>query len=76
MRFKYSDLLHEFLNAKLANVDWDIKIDNVQQYWNVFESLLIKIVDEIVPLTEFSGNINIYNMTKTTVLWLVWLLIY
>ena len=51
---KYS---HELLNSKLANVDWDIKIDNVQQYWNVFESLLIKIVDEIVPLTEFSGNI-------------------
>ena len=51
---KYS---HELLNAKLANVDWDIKIDNVQQFWNVFESLLIKIVDEIVPLTEFSGNI-------------------
>ena len=44
------------------NVDWDIKIDNVQQYWKVFESLLIKIVDEIVPLTEFSGNI--INMIK------------
>ena len=51
---KYSK---ELLNVKLAEVDWNIQIDDVQEFWNAFESLLIKIVDEIVPLTEFNGNI-------------------
>ena len=51
---KYSK---DVLRAKLSSVNWDIKIDNVQQYWNVFEGLLIGIIDEIVPLTEFSSNV-------------------
>ena len=38
-------------------MDWNIQINDVQEFWNAFESLLIKIVDEIVPLTEFNGNI-------------------
>ena len=28
----------------------------MQEYWNVFEARLIKIVDEIVPLTAFKHN--------------------
>ena len=44
------------LNTKLNEVDWDIDIDEVQEYWNVFESKLIKIVDAIVPLAEFCLN--------------------
>ena len=51
---KYSsDLLH----VKLASVDWDFGIENVQDFWNVFENKLIKIIDELVPLTQFDGNI-------------------
>ena len=47
----------ELLNDKLSSVDWNINIDDVQEFWNRFENMLIKIVDEIVPLIEFEGNI-------------------
>ena len=47
----------ELLNEKLASVDWNIGKDNVQDFWNVFENKLIKIVDEIVQMTQFDGNI-------------------
>ena len=33
-----------------------VTVDEVQEYWNVFESKLIKIIDEIVPLTVFKHN--------------------
>ena len=46
----------DLLNTKLASVDWNINIADVQQYWNVFENLLVKIVDEIVPLAVFEGK--------------------
>ena len=51
---KYSS---DLLNVKLASVDWDFGIENVQDFWNVFENKLIKIIDELVPLTQFDGNI-------------------
>ena len=38
-------------------MDWRIEIDDVQQFWNVFENRLIKVIDEIVPLVEYHGNI-------------------
>ena len=34
----------ELLNIKLSDEDWVIDIDDVQEYWNVFESKLIKII--------------------------------
>ena len=36
---KYSK---ELLNAKLTSTDWNIGVDDVQQYWNIFENMLIK----------------------------------
>ena len=47
----------ELLKVKLARVDWNINIDDVQQYWNVFQNVLINIIDEMVPLVNFSGNL-------------------
>ncbi len=38
---------------KLAMVDWDIGISDVQQFWNVFENLLVNIVDKVAPLSTF-----------------------
>ena len=38
-------------------MNWNIEIPVVQQFWNVFENLLINVVDEIVPLNVFEGNI-------------------
>ena len=47
----------ELLNDKVSSVDWNIGVDNVQDFWNVFEYKLIKIIDEIVPMSQFDGNI-------------------
>ena len=54
----------EALNEKLRSVDWNINIDNVQEFWNVFENNLIRVVDEIVPLTDFVGNVVKSNIPK------------
>ena len=40
----------------LGNVTWNLEGDSVQDCWNDFENKLITIVDDIVPLTEFSNN--------------------
>ena len=58
---KYSK---DVLNEKLSNIDWNIKIDNVQEYWNVLENKLIKIIDELVPLTSFDGNVVKSNVPR------------
>ena len=44
---KYSK---EALNAKLESQNWQILNDDVQGYWNCFESRLVQIVDELAPL--------------------------
>ena len=37
---------YELLNARLEIVNRNIEIDDVQQYWNVFENLLARYVPE------------------------------
>ena len=49
---KYSK---DVLNKKMSGVNWEIKIDNVQQYWNVFESMLIIL---LVGIGHFSTKKN------------------
>ena len=44
------------LNDKLSSVNWNIDIDDVQHFWNVFECLLSGIIDDIVPLVDFVGE--------------------
>ena len=39
----------ELPNKKLKDVRWEMNLDDVQSYWNTFESLLIEIVDHLVP---------------------------
>ena len=48
----------DHLISSLRNVDWIIKHDDVQSYWNTFESRLVEIVDALVPI-EKSTQINI-----------------
>ena len=50
---KYSK---EILLAELSLVDWSSDVNNVQNMWDAFESKLVKVVDNIAPLTEFSNN--------------------
>ena len=57
MRRDWRSYSKETLNARLACVDWNIEIDCVQQYWNVLENKIVKVVDEIIPLTSFTGHV-------------------
>ena len=38
-------------------MDWNIQIEDAQQYWNVFENMLVNIVNEIVPMVEYHNNV-------------------
>ena len=38
---------------KLRELDWDLKSDLVQDYWNEFETQLVGVADEIVPYKLF-----------------------
>ena len=40
----------EKLLAEISAVDWQIKKDSVQSFWNEFEGKLVKIVDKLAPL--------------------------
>ena len=43
----------------LSLVEWSNNFGDVQSIWNDFETKIIKVIDELVPLTEFSNNIVI-----------------
>ena len=47
------------LCQKLSDVDWSCNADSVQTCWNDFENKLLKVVDELVPITQFSDKISI-----------------
>ena len=46
----------EKLVYQLSLVDWTNDAHNVQQLWNDFEAKLIKVVDDLAPLTEFKDG--------------------
>ena len=51
----------ESLITHVSNTNFNIDCTDVQEYWNIFENLLVDIVDELVPLTEFRNE----NAPKT-----------
>ena len=40
----------------LSILDWNINVDDVQEYWNIFENMLIDVIDNLAPLITFVGN--------------------
>ena len=46
----------ELLNESLKTVDWNINIDTVQGFWNELEYKLITVIDDVIPLKDFSDN--------------------
>ncbi len=44
------------LCQKLREVDWNCSADSVQSCWNDFENKLLKVIDDLVPITEFSDK--------------------
>ena len=45
MKCDWRNYSGDLLNANLITMDWEILFDDVQAYWNCFESKLIKIID-------------------------------
>ena len=46
----------EALCEKMSIINWNINVTDVQHFWNLFECLLVGIVDSIVPYTKFCNN--------------------
>jgi hypothetical protein len=44
------------LNSELAIVNRDTEIDSVQQFWNVFEKVLVAVVCKLAPMAPFTNN--------------------
>jgi hypothetical protein len=57
----------ESLTQSIAAVDWQIKSDAVQDYWNQFEHMLVGVVDELVPLCEFINNTYIASKIPSNI---------
>lgn len=43
---------------KLNQIDWSCDADSVQGCWNDFESKLLKVVDDLIPVTKFSDTVT------------------
>ena len=48
---------------KLANVEFDVSSNNVQECWNDFETRLVMIVDEILPMRNHCNEVIIHRTT-------------
>jgi hypothetical protein len=48
----------EGFNALLAEVDWNIKDDSVQGYWNTFENKITKIIGKLIPVSAESNDVK------------------
>ena len=46
----------EILNESLNAINWHTDISDVQNFWNAFEQDLLSVVDQIVPVVEFTNN--------------------
>ena len=46
----------ENLCRELKKIDWQLEFDNVQDMWNNFELKVVKVVDKLVPISEFKCN--------------------
>ena len=46
----------EKLIAELVKRNWNIDNDDVQGYWNNFESNLIEVIDDLCPLVKTNSN--------------------
>ena len=46
------------LNIELAKINWQNDYDDVQSYWNHFESTLIEVVDHLVPMEKSTNKLE------------------
>ena len=51
-------MLKEILTQARKALYWDINILEVQDYWNIFEIILIRVFDKVAPMTEFVSYCN------------------
>ena len=57
VRRDWRNYYKEKLSSNLSVIDWRMGVQGIQQYWNVFEDLLITVIDKLAPLTEFAGEL-------------------
>ena len=46
----------EKLISSLNSIDWKIEFDEVQSFWNSFESKLIEVIDDLCPLEQATNS--------------------
>lgn len=63
----YRKYTKDILCNKLASIDWDLKINDVQDFWNVFECELLNIIDIIAPMSKFTNNEVKTNATPPSI---------
>ena len=56
MRRDWRGYSKDALSSSLSNIECRLGVEGVQQYWNIFENLLINVVDKLAPLTLFVGD--------------------
>ena len=59
----------QLLEIKLSECNFEMQINNVQDYWNSLETKLVTILDDIIPMAEFKNNalINTHNTLQTKI---------
>ena len=55
----------EKLQIALTSANWNIEQDDVQSYWNSFESTLIEIVDALVPVEKITPSESLSKPPRT-----------
>ena len=65
-RRNWKNYSKEALNIKLSETNWQIEHDDVQGYWNCFESKLVNITDELAPVELIPTKQNTRDIAITT----------
>lgn len=65
MRRNWSNYSKNKLLDALASVNLDIETDTVQDTWNLFETIIIEIVDDLAPLITINTNNRSNSLVKT-----------
>ena len=55
------------LNDELKICKFDLGIEDVQGFWNAFENEIIRVVDKVIPYTEFINNCTSATYTNNIV---------
>ena len=58
-RRNWQNYTKESLQQKLLIQNWDIENEDVQGFWNSFESILVTVIDELAPVQCIPDKLNV-----------------